>query len=430
MGEKNSFVLKGDICYSKTQTSLAALPGGYLVCVDGKACGAFPRVPSRFRGFPVKNYSSCLIIPGLVDLHTHAPQFAFRGMGMDLELLEWLEKHAFVEEAKYADLRYARAAYGLVAEHLKRGPNTRVALFATVHPKASRLLMDMMEAIGLVVMVGKVNMDRNCPKSLREKSAAASLADTEEWLATGECRNVRPILTPRFIPACSDKLMDGLAVLQKKYKLPVQSHLSENHKEIEWVRELRPESSGYAAAYMDSGLFGGDVPTLMAHCTWSDEKEIALMAERQVVAVHCPQSNANLSSGAAPVRRFLEAGVQVGLGSDVAGGAHCSIFRAMADAIQVSKLRRPLLNVDEKALTLEEAFYMGTVVGGDFFGRTGMGACGSFENGYDFDALVIDDKNLAPPFELSIKDRLERVVYLSDDRHIKAKFIKGKKLSF
>jgi guanine deaminase len=222
--------------------------------------------------------------------------------------------------------------------------------------------------------------------------------------------------------------MDGLAVLQKKYKLPVQSHLSENHKEIEWVRELRPESSYYAAAYRDSGLFGGDVPTLMAHCTWSDEKEIALLAERQVVVVHCPQSNTNLSSGIAPVRRFLEAGVPVGLGSDVAGGAHCSIFRAMTDAIQVSKLRRPLLNVDEKAITLEEAFYMGTVAGGDFFGRTGMCACGSFKRGYDFDALVIDDKNLAPPFELSIRDRLERVVYLSDDRHIKAKFIKGRKI--
>jgi guanine deaminase len=428
MGQRNSFILKGDICYSKTQTSLKTFPGGYLVCVDGKAEGAFTRVPSSFRGLPVKDYSSCLIVPGLVDLHTHAPQFAFRGLGMDLELLEWLEKHAFVEEAKYADLKYARAAYSLVTEHLKRGPNTRVALFATVHPKASRILMDLLESSGLAAMVGKVNMDRNCPKTLREKSAAASLAATEEWLASGDCRNVRPILTPRFIPACSDKLMDGLSLLQKKYKLPVQSHLSENHKEIEWVKELRPESSGYAAAYRDSGLFGGEVPTLMAHCTWSDEKEIALLAERQVVAVHCPQSNTNLSSGVAPVRRFLEAEVPVGLGSDVAGGAHCSIFRAMADAIQVSKLRRPLLNVDEKAITLEEAFYMGTVAGGAFFERTGMGACGSFESEYDFDALVIDDKNLAPPFELSIRDRLERVVYLSDDRHIKAKFVKGRKI--
>jgi guanine deaminase len=428
MAKRNSFILKGDLCWSKTRTSLAVLPGGRVVCVDGKIEGVFAKTPARYRGLPLKDYSSCLVIPGLVDLHTHAPQFAFRGLGMDLELLEWLEKHAFAEEAKYAGIKYARAAYEMFTESLKRGPNTRAVLFATVHPKASRLLMDLIEESGLVAMVGKVSMDRNCPDTLREKSAAAALEAVEEWLNAGAWGNARPILTPRFIPACSDALLEGLAALQKKYGLPVQSHLSENLKEIAWVKELRPESAGYAAAYMDSGLLGGGVPTLMAHCVWSDEKETALLAERQAVAVHCPQSNMNLSSGAAPARRFLEAGVAVGLGSDVAGGVHCSIFRAMADAIQVSKLRRALLKADEKALTLEEAFYMGTAAGGAFFEKAGMGACGAFENGFDFDALVIDDKNLAPPFKLSIRDRLERAVYLSDDGNIKAKYVKGKKI--
>jgi guanine deaminase len=431
MGRKNSFILKGDICCSETRDALAVFPGGCIICVDGKAEGAYRRAPSRFKNLPVKDYSSCLVMPGLADLHMHAPQFAFRGMGMDLELLEWLQKHAFAEEAKYSSLAYARAAYRLVAEHLKRGPNTRVALFATVHAEAARILADLMEESGLVALVGKVNMDRNCPDALREKSAAASLAATEKWLASQQSaggRNTRPILTPRFIPACSDALMAGLAALQKKYKLPVQSHLSENLREIEWVKKLRPQSAGYAAAYRDFDLFGGEVPTLMAHCVWPDEKETALMVERQVVAVHCPQSNANLSSGAAPVRRFLEAGIPVGLGSDVAGGANCSIFRAMADSIQVSKLRRVLLNTNEKALTLEEAFYMGTVQGGAFFEKAGLGASGSFKSGFDFDAIVIDDGSLAPPFKLSIRDRLERAVCLSDDRHIKAKFVKGKKV--
>jgi guanine deaminase len=430
MGQKNSFILKGDICYSGKPDTLAAFRGGYLVCVEGKSGGVFSRLPERFRCLPVKDHSSCLIIPGLVDLHMHAPQFAFRGLGMDMELLDWLKEHAFKEEAKYADAQYARTAYTMLVEHLKQGPNTRVVIFATLHTKAAAILMDLLESSGLVAMAGKVNMDRNSPPNLCEKNAASSLTATEEWLAACKHKNVRPILTPRFIPTCSDELMRGLAVLQKKHNLPLQSHLSENRREIEWVRELRPTSSGYGAAYRDDDLFGGDVPTLMAHCTWSDEKETSLMAERQVVAVHCPQSNTNLSSGIAPVRRFLQAGVPVGLGSDVAGGAHCSIFRAMSDAIQVSKLRRPLLNIDEKALTLEEAFYLGTVSGGAFFARNGMGACGSFEAGYDLDALVIDDGNLAPPFKLSIRDRLERVVYLSDDRNIKAKYVKGKAVKF
>jgi len=217
--------------------------------------------------------------------------------------------------------------------------------------------------------------------------------------------------------------MKGLAALRKQHGLPVQSHLSENRKEVEWVRELCPASRGYAAAYRDFGLLGGETPTIMAHCVWSDEDEIRLLAEQKVFAAHCPQSNMNLSSGIAPVRRFLEAGVPTGLGTDVAGGVHDSIFRAMTDAIQVSKLRRALLAANERPLSLEEAFYLGTASGGAFFG-----ACGSFNEGYDFDALVIDDRVPDNAFELSLRERLERVVYLSDERNIRAKYVKGNQI--
>jgi guanine deaminase len=250
-----------------------------------------------------------------------------------------------------------------------------------------------------------------------------------------------PILTPRFIPSCSDALMRGLSEIQKEYGLPVQSHLSENRKEIEWVRELCPSSSCYGGAYDDFGLFGNSAPAVMAHCVWPEEREIELMARRGVYIAHCPQSNTNLSSGIAPVRKFLERGLSIGLGSDVAGGVHTSIFRAMADAIQVSKLRRALLGESGAAVSLEEAFYLGTRGGGEFFGAAaraannaaggraaGFGAAGSFDPGYDFDALVIDDSDLAAPFELSPRDRLERVIYLSEDRHITAKFVRGKRI--
>jgi guanine deaminase len=367
----------------------------------------------------------------------HAPQFAFRGLGMDLELLDWLSSRAFPEEAKYGDLDYARKAYTLMVEHLRNDSNTRIVFFATLHVPATILLMDLLEESGLVSMVGKVNMDRNSPDTLREENAAASLNATREWLrkcAAANYRRTKPILTPRFIPSCSNELMRGLCALQHEFHLPVQSHLSENRNESDWVMELGPSSAGYGAAYDAFGLFGSEetesaAPTVMAHCVWSDENEIHLMAKRKVFAAHCPQSNINLSSGIAPMRHILEMGVPAGLGSDVAGGTSSSIFRAMSDAIQVSKLRRPLLGVNEKALTMEEAFFLGTKGGGEFFGKSGMGYCGSFEQGFDFDALVINDKALEAPFDLSIRDRLERAIYICDSRNIKAKYVRGKQIT-
>jgi guanine deaminase len=301
------------------------------------------------------------------------------------------------------------------------------------------VLMDMLEDSGLVSMVGKVNMDRNCPDGLREESAAASLDATRKWLDTYAVReneyvNTKPILTPRFIPSCSDDLLRGLGLLRHELNLPVQSHLSENRKEVAWVKKLHPTSEGYGAVYRDFDLLGSDqkdaAPTVMAHCVWSDEKEINLLAERGVFVAHCPQSNANLASGIAPVRRLLDAGVSVGLGSDVAGGTNCSIFRAMSDAIQASKLRRTLLNTDEKTLSLEEAFYLGTAGGGAFFGKAGMGYSGTFEPGADFDALVVHDNALADPFHLSVRARLEQAINIYDNHLIEAKYVRGKLVKF
>jgi guanine deaminase len=378
---------------------------------------------------PCRDYSGKLIIPGLIDLHMHAPQFGFRALGMDMELLEWLEKRAFPEEAKFADSAYALLSYRALTEDLKKGPNTRICLFATIHGPATLLLMDLLEQSGLVCFAGKVNMDRNCPDYIREESAASSLGATREWLdaLAGRPGRTRPILTPRFIPSCSDELLKGLAEIQREYRLPVQSHLSENKKEIELVRKLCPKSSSYAGAYRDAGLFGPS--TIMAHCVWSGKEETDLMAEYGVFIAHCPQSNTNLSSGIAPARRFLKSGLKTGLGSDVAGGAHCSIFRAMTDAIQVSKLRRFIPDgSEEDTLSMEEAFYMATLGGGGFFAGDGGKGPGSFEAGYDFDALVIDGEDFAAPFELSIRDMLERAVYLSDSRHIIEKYVMGREV--
>ena len=417
-----SFVLKGDLCYSLSPTQLVTIPDGYLVCQEGLCRGVFPQCPPEFQDLPLLDYSGRLITPGLTDLHIHAPQYVFRGLGMDLELLDWLNTHTFPAEARYRDPDYARAAYSRFVEDLRRGPNTRACIFATLHTDATVQLMELLEASGLITLVGKVNMDRNGTPELQEASAAESLSETLRWLdASRRFTRTRPILTPRFIPSCTDELMEGLRDLQRETGLPVQSHLSENQGEVEWVRQLCPDSDGYGQAYYDRGLLGGpNCPTIMAHCVLSDEQETALLRRQGVYVAHCPASNTNLSSGIAPIRRYLREGLRMGLGSDVAGGTDPSIFRAMADAIQVSKLRWRLVDDSLEPLTSAEAFYLGTLGGGSFFGRVG-----TFLPGYACDALVIDDSRYRGLAAQTLADRLDQTIYLSQDRDLVQKFVGG-----
>ena len=423
---QNSFVLKGTVCFSEDSNTIFISENAFLVCENGLSSGVFSVLPEEYRGLPIHDVGNRLIIPGLVDLHLHAPQYCYRGTGMDLELLEWLNTITFPQEAKYADLDYAGKAYSIFVDDLKKSATTRASIFATLHVEATELLMDLLEKSGLKTMVGKVNMDRNGSPALQEQSADASAADTMRWLQDiqGRYQNTRPILTPRFTPSCSDELMKQLSLIQKKYHLPVQSHLSENFSEIAWVKELCPQSRFYGDAYDMFGLFGGEgCPTIMAHCVHSSEEEITLMKKRGVYIAHCPQSNTDIASGIAPVRRYLDEGLHIGLGSDIAGGFSLSIFRAMADAIQVSKLRWRLLDDSLKPITLEEAFYMATLGGGSFFGKVG-----SFEKGYEFDAIVLDDENIRHPQPLTTRERLERLVYLSDERNITEKYVSGNRI--
>lgn len=421
-----SFIIKGDICFSRNLKELAVFKDNYLICKDGISAGVYKDVPPQYRDLEIIDHTGRLIVPGLVDLHVHAPQYTFRGMGMDLELLDWLNTYTFPEESKYSDLQYAENAYRYFTEDIRRGPNTRACIFATLHVEATVKLMDMLEASGLCTMVGKVNMDRNSPSFLCEESAAKSAENTLLWLKKIHkkyCRT-KPILTPRFIPSCTDSLMQLLKEIQSEYALPLQSHLSENLDEIAWVKKLCPQAENYGDAYNRFGLFGGkSCPTVMAHCVYSDHRETELLKSNEVFVAHCPDSNTNLSSGIAPIRKYLNEGLHVGLGSDVAGGVKTSIFKAMADAVQVSKLRWRLVDNTLPPLSAAEAFYLGTAGGGAFFGKVG-----SLAEGYEFDALVIDDSRYDHTDSLTIEQRLERTIYLSDERDILHKYVQGRNI--
>lgn len=420
-----AYVIKGNICYSNSMDEILTVPNGYLVCEDGVSKGVFEKLPEAYAGLRVFDFQDRLVIPGMTDLHIHAPQFAFRGLGMDMELLDWLNTHTFPEEAKYADSAYADRAYSQFAEHLRRSTTTRAVAFATIHVPATKLLMDKMEATGLHTYIGKVNMNRNSPDYLCETSVEAAMADTEQWIQDTMDRyaHTKPIITPRFIPSCTDEMMRGLRTLVEKYHLPVQSHLSENFSEIAWVQELCPQSKFYGDAYDQFGMFGGDHRCIMAHCVHSGEAELELIRKNGVFIAHSPESNINLSSGVAPINRYLDNGIRVGLATDVAGGSHESMLRAIMHAIQASKLRWRLLDDTVKPLTFERAFYLATVGGGEFFGKVG-----TFKDGYELDAVILDDENLDHPQELSVRERLERAVYLADDRNVYAKFVAGERI--
>ena len=429
---KNSFVVKGNICQTKDPKDLDLHADAYAVCVDGVSKGIFDVLPEEYAQLPLYDYGDALILPGMVDLHVHAPQYAFRGMCMDLELMDWLNRYTFPEEEKYEDLEYAERAYGMFVDAMKRGATTRSCIFATRHRYATELLMELMEESGLVSYVGKVNMDREASEALTEDSADISAYTTFGWINATKDKfsNTKPILTPRFIPCCTDKLMEELREIQMAYGIPVQSHLSESKGEIDFVRFLRPNNAFYGDSYNEYDLFGKnddintDVKTVMAHCVWSTDEEIDLMRKNGVFVAHCPASNMNLTSGIAPIRKYLDLGLNIGLGSDVAGGHSDSIFRAITDAIQVSKMYFRMVDEAYKPLVFSEAFYLATKGGGAFFGKVG-----SFEEGYEFDAVVMDDSVLPHPQSLTLTERMERAVYLGlDQKTITAKFVAGRKI--
>ena len=413
------FVVKGDFVSAVTKDRLVAHPNAYALCENGRILDFVNILPEgQWEHVPCFDFSGMLIVPACVDLHVHAPQYAFRGMGMELELIDWLNTYTFPEEAKYADADYALQSYRLFTDDLEASPSCRAVIFGTIHNSGNRVLADLLKAKKMPCLVGKVNMDRNAPDYLCE-TADSSFAATQAFVDSFKNDDtVAPIITPRFVPSCTPALMDNLGKLAAARHLPIQSHLSENKKEIAWVKELHPECKNYAEVYDRYGLLTDK--TILAHCVHPTDEEIELLIRRGTYIAHCPESNINLTSGIAPIARLLDAGVHVGLGSDIAAGSQLSLFKAMMSALQASKMRRYFYG-GERALSVSEVLYLGTKGGGSFFGDTG-----SFEKNFWFDAVVIDDSRFSARTDFSIEQRLERALYLTEKHSMVAKFVQGR----
>ena len=309
-------VLRGNIVHAPAMGRLDILEHGCLVLEDGVITGLYPDLPAHLEGAEVRDFGDRIIMQSFADMHLHAPQYPMLGMGMDLPLLDWLNTYTFPTEARFADLDYARRVYRRLATDLITNGTTRVCMFSSLHTDATLVLMDELERAGVTGYVGKVNMDRNGLPGKLQETTEESVRETLRWLDACRFEHIKPILTPRFTPSCTDELMTQLGKLANERGLYVQSHLSESTNEIAWVKELHPECSQYWETYDKYGLWKDH--TLMAHCVWSDERERAAIRDAGVVVVHCGDSNVNICSGLCPVRQMVNEGLWVTLGSDIA----------------------------------------------------------------------------------------------------------------
>lgn len=410
--------IKGDIIFTKNINQFEIIEDGYLVIKDDK----IERVCKELdENIDIIDYTNHIIIPGFVDVHMHAPQINNIGLGADRQLLDWLNTYTFKEESKYSNVDFAKKSYNRFIDKLCKNGITSSVIFGSIYKDTTIHLMDLIEEVGLRAYVGKVNMDRNSPSYYIEETQK-SIEDTVEFVekTINKYKNVKPIITPRFVPSCTVNLMKELGDIAEKYDLKVQSHLSENLDEISLVKELHQECTSYINVYERYGLTRKN-KTVMAHCVWADDEEIKSLIQNEIIVAHSPYSNGNISSGIAPVKKMLQKGVKVGLASDISGGHDMFMGRIMMLASIFSKMRWVHIDNEYANLTDEELFYMATKGGGEFFGKVG-----SFEEGYSADFLVIDDKSLEDSNERNVRQRLQRFLYIGDDRNIKSVYVNGK----
>ena len=418
-------IYHGSFVYSETQEKLAVYSGSYLAVEDGIIQGLYPVLPERFAGAPVEDLGTGVMIPAFSDLHVHAPQYPQRGLAMDALLYDWLHQYTFPLEAKYKDLSFAKQVYDAFAADLIASGTMHACIFGTIHNEATLYLMQILEEAGLRCFVGKVNMDMASPDYLCEETEE-SLMKTERFLEQGsQFRFAKPILTPRFVPTCTRELLSGLGALGKKYQIGVQTHLVESRWEAAEAIRMFPDCSCDTQIYEKAGLLGNG-PVIGAHFIYPSEDDIRILKDCGGYAVHCPDATVNVIAGIMRSADLLGRGIRIGLGSDIAGGHCVGVYSQVSAAVQLSKLKWLYEGEKEeennRPLSFAEAFYLATKEGGTVFGPVG-----SLEQGYQLDALVLDDLS-DPGIPLSPEQVVERFCYTGQNRHIKARYLRGKRL--
>lgn len=365
------------------------------------------------------DYRGHLVLPGFVDCHLHYPQAGVIA-SYGRQLLDWLNDYVFPAEARFADASEAERSAAFVVDRLLAHGTTTASVFATVHPHSVDAFFAAAEARGLRMLCGKVLMDRNCPPDLRD-TAAGGMADSlrliERWHGRGR---LRYSLTPRFAPTSSpEQLRLCGELLASQPGLHLQTHLAENPCELDWVRQLFPTRGSYLDVYQHYGLAGPR--SLHAHCIHLDAAERRSLAAGGAAAAFCPGSNLFLGSGFFNLDASREAGLRVGLATDIGAGTGFSLLRALAQAYEVGQaLGAPL-----PAL---RGFYLATLGGAR---ALYLDDCiGSFQPGREADFIALDwaaTPELAWRMERcqTLAERLFALMMLGDERCVVATHVMG-----
>ncbi|MGX6992339.1 guanine deaminase [Vagococcus penaei] len=379
--------------------------------------------------------SSEYLLPGFIDLHVHAPQWPQAGLALDRPLHDWLNTYTFPLEAKYADVEFAEKVYSHLVDRLLSLGTTTALYFATVHKEASVVLAKTCATKGQRGLVGKVVMDHpnENPSYYRDASTEQALSDTEAFIQEVQELNqttkqgVYPVVTPRFIPSCTDEALQGLGQLAEKYDTHIQSHCSES----DWEHQYAYNRYGKSDTEMLHSFGLLTDKSVMAHAGLLSDADMQQFADTGAAVAHCPISNAYFGNAVTRVKQLMDDyQVKVGLGSDISGGFSPSLYDNLKQAVISSRMLEdgvnPLLSAEQRGkaesrLSLNEVFYLATVGGGEALSLP----IGKLDVGYAFDAQIIDVTRFPFIEETDLDEVFQKSLYLTESEDIKQVFVQG-----
>ena len=372
-----------------------------------------------------------ILLPGMVDLHAHLPQLPNAGLGAGLDLLTWLDRYIFPLERGFDEAaaeRLAPAAWRAFA-----GAGTTTALvYGAVYEASTDATFRAAEAHGIRAIVGKVMMDRGTydptidPKVILDQSLAESARLIDRWHGADDGR-LRYAVTPRFAISCTADLLRESASLAAATGAYWQTHVSEDRGEIAEVARLFPEATDYVDVYDRAGGLGAR--TVLAHAVHLSDRELERLIETGTRVAHCPVSNLFLASGMMPLGRYLDAGLSLGLGSDVAGGPDLSIFTAMRTGFYVQNARRVAGVEAGGVLTPLDWLRLGSLGGAEALGLGDV--TGSLETGKEADVIAVDPAFTAPVPGIEDDDPADiasRLIFRSHPDMVRAAWVRGRQL--